>query len=52
MKPASLRDGGHKGALLVVSKNLSRAVLVPQISITIRAAGFPVIRDVSNKYEN
>ncbi|WP_416350420.1 hypothetical protein [Polynucleobacter sp. JS-JIR-II-c23] len=52
MKPASLKAGGRKGALLVVSKDLSLAVLVPQISKTIRAAGFPVIRDVSNKYEN
>jgi len=38
MKLASLRTGSRDGALLVVSKDLSRAALVPQIAKTMQEA--------------
>ncbi len=38
MKLASLRAGGRDGTLIVVSKDLSRAVAVPDIAATLQAA--------------
>ena len=38
MKLASLRAGGRDGTLIVVSKDLSRAVSVPDIAATLQAA--------------
>ncbi|HMN35183.1 MAG: fumarylacetoacetate hydrolase family protein [Chiayiivirga sp.] len=38
MKLASLREGGRDGTLIVVSRDLSRAVAVPDIAATLQAA--------------
>lgn len=38
MKLASLKQGGRDGTLIVVSKDLSRAVRVPQIAATLQGA--------------
>ena len=38
MKLASLREGGRDGSLVVVSRDLSRAVRVPDIAATLQAA--------------
>jgi fumarylacetoacetate (FAA) hydrolase len=38
VKLASLRDGGRDGRLAVVSRDLSRALLVPEIAPTLQAA--------------
>ncbi len=38
LKLASLKDGGRDGSLVVVSKDLSRAVRVPDIAPTLQAA--------------
>lgn len=38
MKLASLRDGGRDGRLAVVSRDLARALLVPEIALTLQAA--------------
>lgn len=38
MKLASLRSGGRDGTLIVVSRDLSRAVAVPDIAATLQAA--------------
>ena len=38
MKLASLRTGDRDGALVVVSKDLERAILVPQIAVTMQKA--------------
>ncbi len=38
MKLASLREGGRDGTLIVVSRDLSRAVTVPDIAPTLQAA--------------
>ena len=38
MKLASLRTGGRDGTLIVVSRDLSRAVAVPDIAPTLQSA--------------
>lgn len=38
MKLASLKDGGRDGTLIVVSRDLDRAVKVPEIAATLQAA--------------
>lgn len=38
MKLASLRDGGRDGTLIVVSRDLSRAIRVPDIAATLQVA--------------
>ena len=45
MKLASLKAGGRDGTLVVVSRDLNRAVAVPQIAATMQAA----LDDWSNK---
>ena len=38
MKLASLKSGGRDGTLIVVSRDLARAVQVPEIAATLQAA--------------
>ena len=38
MKLASLKEGGRDGTLVVVSRDLARAVKVPRIARTLQAA--------------
>ena len=38
MKLATLKDGSRDGRLVVVSRDLSRAVAVPRIAATLQAA--------------